>query len=277
MDVKPVAAWDQLAEAWDMLMGTPGNDYYTAVELPALERLVQPKPGDCALDLATGNGLVAHWMAQKGTSVLATDGSPVMLTKAQARQSKRLKENGEAKVSYQILDVTDPQHFEELIQSRGPGAGGAFDIITMNMAIMDVSTLEHLANALPKLLKRDGGRFVATLLHPLFTCGVTRAVEYRDNPESGREEAFHTLKMTKYLDVPSYKGVATQSQPYPQLYFHRPMQEIFAPFFKAGLVLDALEEPNFDEAYVKARDLDIGSLRQFTQFPKILAFRMKIA
>ncbi|EGD84374.2 hypothetical protein H113_08152 [Trichophyton rubrum MR1459] len=60
-------------------------------------------------------------------------------------------------------------------------------------------------------------RFVATLLHPLFTCGVTRAVEYRDNPESGREEAFHTLKMTKYLDVPSYKGVATQSQPYPQI------------------------------------------------------------
>ncbi|EGD94667.1 hypothetical protein TESG_02175 [Trichophyton tonsurans CBS 112818] len=261
MDVKPVAAWDQLAEAWDMLMGTPGNDYYTVIELPALERLVQPKPGDCALDLATGNGLVAHWMAQKGSSVLATDGSSAMVTKARARQSKRLEENGEGKVSYKILDVTDPQHFEELIQSRGIGAGGAFDIITMNMAIMDVSTLEHLANALPKLLKRDGGRFVATLLHPLFTCGVTRAVEYRDNPESGREEAFHSLKMTKYL----------------HLYFHRPMHEIFAPFFKAGLVLDALEEPNFDEAYVKARDLDIGSLRQFTQFPKILAFRMKIA
>ncbi|GBF60162.1 hypothetical protein TMEN_2567 [Trichophyton mentagrophytes] len=277
MDVKPVAAWDQLAEAWDMLMGTPGNDYYTIIELPALERLVQPKPGDCALDLATGNGLVAHWMAQKGSSVLATDGSSAMVTKARARQSKRLEENGEVKVSYKILDVTDPQHFEELIQSRGIGAGGAFDIITMNMAIMDVSTLEHLANALPKLLKRDGGRFVATLLHPLFTCGVARAVEYRDNPESGREEAFHSLKMTKYLHVPPYKGVATQSQPHPQLYFHRPMHEIFAPFFKAGLVLDALEEPNFDEAYVKARDLDIGSLRQFTQFPKILAFRMKIA
>ncbi|EFE40723.1 hypothetical protein TRV_04548 [Trichophyton verrucosum HKI 0517] len=259
MDAKPVAAWDQLAETWDTLMGTPGNDYYTVIELPALERLVQPNPGDCALDLATGNGLVAHWMAQKGTSVLATDGSPAMVAKAQARQSKRLEENGEVKVSYQILDVTDPQHFDELIQSRGLGAGGAFDIITMNMAIMDVSTLEHLANALPKLLKRDG------------------AVEYKDNPESGREEVFHSLKMTKYLHVPPYKGVATQSQPHPQLYFHRPMHEIFAPFFKAGLVLDALEEPNFDEAYVKARDLDIGSLRQFTQFPKILAFRMKIA
>ncbi|KAK2867804.1 hypothetical protein FQN49_003457 [Arthroderma sp. PD_2] len=145
------------------------------------------------------------------------------------------------------------------------------------MAIMDVSTLEHLANALPRLLKKDGGRFVATLLHPLFTCGVTRSVEFSDNPESGREEAVHTLKMAKYLHVPPYRGVATQSQPHPQLYFHRPMHELFTPFFRAGLVLDALEEPNFDEAYVKARDLDLGSFRQFTQFPKLLAFRLKVA
>ncbi|EFQ97754.1 hypothetical protein MGYG_00795 [Nannizzia gypsea CBS 118893] len=274
-NANPVAAWDQLAEIWDTLMGTPGNDYFTVIELPALERLAQPKPGDCALDLATGNGLVAHWMAQKGAGVLATDGSPAMVAHAQARQSKRLKDDeDEGKVSYKILDVTNPQHFEELIQSK---AGETFDIITMNMAIMDVATLEHLANALPKLLKRDGGRFVASLLHPLFTCGVIRAVEYKDNPETGREEAFHTLKMTKYLHVPPYNGVTTQSQPHAQLYFHRPMHEIFAPFFKAGLVLDALEEPNFDEAYIKARDLDTGSLRQFTQFPKILAFRMKIA
>lgn len=62
-----------------------------------------------------------------------------------------------------------------------------------------------------------------------------------------------------------------------QYYFHRPLHELFSPFFRAGLVLDALEEPNFDEAYVKTRAMDIGSLRQFTQFPKILAFRLKIA
>ncbi|KAM5439250.1 hypothetical protein MferCBS31731_004671 [Microsporum ferrugineum] len=273
MDFNPVTAWDQLAGSWDELMGNEGNDYFTVVELPVLERMVQPKNGDRALDLATGNGLVAHWMALQGVDVIATDASPAMIVNARAREPKRL-ENSETEVEvlYNVLNVTNPLHFEELLSS---GVAGLFDIITMNMAIMDVSTLEHLANALPKLLDRDGGRFVATLLHPLFTCGVTRSVEYRDNPESGREETFHAVKMIKYLHVPPYKGVAAQSQPHPQYYFHRPLHELFSPFFRAGLVLDALEE--FDEAYVKTRAMDIGSLRQFTQFPKILAFRLKIA
>ncbi|KAF3491114.1 uncharacterized protein GIQ15_00631 [Arthroderma uncinatum] len=275
MEFDPVLTWDRLAESWDAAMGTEGNDYFTVIELPALERMVQPKPGDRALDLATGNGLVAHWLAQKGASVLATDGSPAMIVHAQARQAMRFKGiEVESLVAYGVLDVTNPLHFEELISSD---RGGPFDIITMNMAIMDVSTLEHLANALPRLLKNGGGRFVATLLHPLFTCGVTRSVEYSDNPKSGREEAVYTLKMSKYLHVPPSKGVATQSQPHSQLYFHRPIHELFSPFFRAGLILDALEEPNFDEAYTKANDLKLGSLRQFTQFPKLLAFRLKRA
>lgn len=33
---------------------------------------------------------------------------------------------------------------------------GGFDVVIMNMAIMDVSTIEPLAAALPKLLKKDG-------------------------------------------------------------------------------------------------------------------------
>jgi hypothetical protein len=33
---------------------------------------------------------------------------------------------------------------------------GGFDIVVINMAIMDIATLEPLAAALPKLLKKDG-------------------------------------------------------------------------------------------------------------------------
>ena len=33
---------------------------------------------------------------------------------------------------------------------------GGFDIVLMNMALMDVATLDPLAEALPKLLKKDG-------------------------------------------------------------------------------------------------------------------------
>lgn len=33
---------------------------------------------------------------------------------------------------------------------------GGFDVVLINMAIMDVETLDPLADALPKLLKRNG-------------------------------------------------------------------------------------------------------------------------
>ncbi|KAK2867805.1 hypothetical protein FQN49_003458 [Arthroderma sp. PD_2] len=118
MEFNPVAAWDQLAESWDATMGTEGNDYYIVIELPALERMVQPKSGDRALDLATGNGLVAHWLGQRVTSVLATDASPAMIVRAQAQQALRFKDRHTATaVTYKVLDVTSPQHFEELISS----------------------------------------------------------------------------------------------------------------------------------------------------------------
>lgn len=60
-----------------------------------------------------------------------------------------------------------------------------------------------------------------------------------------------------------------------QFCFHRPLHELFAPFFRAGLVMDALEEVDFDRSF---RDpVREYAARNYTQFPKILAFRMRPA
>lgn len=58
-----------------------------------------------------------------------------------------------------------------------------------------------------------------------------------------------------------------------QLYFHRPMHELFAIFFKAGLVMDAMEELAFTEEDAEER---IESSSNYTQLPAILAFRMRL-
>lgn len=56
--------------------------------------------------------------------------------------------------------------------------------------------------------------------------------------------------------------------------FHRPLNQLFAPFFQAGLTMDAFEETNFDESF---RDpLREHSSKNFTEFPKILGFRMRL-
>lgn len=52
------------------------------------------------------------------------------------------------------------------------------------------------------------------------------------------------------------------------------MDELFTTFFRAGLVMDAMEEPAFSaEDEEKGR---VESSRNYTQLPAILSFRMRL-
>ncbi len=51
------------------------------------------------------------------------------------------------------------------------------------------------------------------------------------------------------------------------------MHELLGVFFRAGLALDALEEPAFTEKDHNASNL--ASSLNFTQFPPIMAFRLR--
>ena len=114
-----LANWDVNASFWDQGMGATGNDYYTDLELPALKRMAAIQGGERALDLATGNGLVARWLAGQGVgSVIATDGSKKMVECARGRgaDASAVDGNRGAVVSYQVLDVTDRERLEEFIE-----------------------------------------------------------------------------------------------------------------------------------------------------------------
>lgn len=105
-------SWETNAEFWDNGIGEHGNKYWKVLQLPALKRMICVKPGSKALDLATGNGLVARWLASEGASVLATDGLEGMLERAKLHHSAAY----DGSISYRRLDVTDVAAFEALIQ-----------------------------------------------------------------------------------------------------------------------------------------------------------------
>ena len=98
-------------------MGQDGNEYWNMLQVPCLKRLVPLKPGLKALDLATGNGLVARWLAAGGADVTATDGSEKMLEHA----TRRANEGG-LRMEFRKLDVTQPQDFEDLLASSAGSA-----------------------------------------------------------------------------------------------------------------------------------------------------------
>ena len=122
---------------------------------------------------------------------------------------------------------------------------GAFDAVVCNMALMDVPEIAPLAASLPSLLAADG-RFVFSITHPCFNRLATRftaEAEYEAGALVSRRGVF----ISRYLTAESGEGVAIHGQPANQLYFDRPLAQLLAPFFAAGLALDGIEEPAFPE------------------------------
>ncbi|KAH8892549.1 S-adenosyl-L-methionine-dependent methyltransferase [Thozetella sp. PMI_491] len=260
-----VDVWSTNAAHWDKKITPEGNAFWKVLQEPCLRRFFTDhlKPGCRALDISTGNGLCARWLASHGATVLATDGAPEMVEIAKSHAPEG------AGISFQKLDVADPADFAALLES--PAASEGFDIVLMNMAIMDVATIDPLAEALPKLLKKNGV-FVATLLHPVFyTARVRRNMEVRD--DLPKREVKYTITLSGYLNVPPFQGWAHEDQPVLQYLFHRPIYELLGTFLKTGLVMDGIEEPSFTDENRQAKSA--ASIHNWNEFPPIFAFRMR--
>ncbi|KAK3291542.1 S-adenosyl-L-methionine-dependent methyltransferase [Chaetomium fimeti] len=275
LSARAVASWEDNAAYWDSSITKHGNKYWKRLQEPSLARLIGPssspnqKPDPNreyrALELATGNGLCARWLAHRGASVLATDACENMLALAKGHCEPGTVEES---IRFRRVDVTSEEELGAL------AAEGPFDVVLLNMAAMDIADLAPLAKKLSSLLEVDGV-FVATVLHPVFfTSNATRSIEVGYSPVTGECEIVRGKLIKEYMSVPPAVGIAIPGQPVKQVYFHRPIHELFGIFFNAGLVMDAMEELAFTEE--DAEDDRIESSSNYTQLPAILSFRMRL-
>ncbi len=68
------------------------------------------------------------------------------------------------------------------------------------------------------------------------------------------------MKVSDYLVVPAGKGTGMPGEPEPHWYFHRPLHELFDAFFRAGFVLDGLEEPALKTQNMNPHELSWSNL-----------------
>jgi 2-polyprenyl-3-methyl-5-hydroxy-6-metoxy-1,4-benzoquinol methylase len=245
--------WNANAEFWDGRMGE-GNAFHKTLIEPTQLAMLDIKPGQRILDIACGNGQFARKMASLGASITAVDFSENFIDIARAKS--------DPDIEYRVIDATSETDLNTLM-------GTPFDAIVCTMAMMDMENIGILINRLPGLLKKDG-KFVFSVLHPCFNSGENVLVHERDETE-GEVKNKYSVKISNYLVEKSELGIGMVGQPKAQYYFHRPISTILRSCFKAGLLLDALEEPSFADIVKSDRIYD----NVFKHIPAALVCRLK--
>lgn len=254
------AIWNAKATFWDERMGE-GNAFQRILIGPSVERLLALREGERVLDVACGNGVMTRRLASLGARVTGCDFSEVFIERARARTPQDLAD----RINYLVVDATD----EEQLLALGVGD---FDAIVCNQAFMDLATIEPLLRAAHQLL-RPGGRFVFALAHPCFNSGAFRMVMEQEDRDGGIV-VNRGLTIWNYLTPTAAKGTGMPGEPEPHYYFHRPLSAVLSTCFRAGFVLDGLEEPSFTEPMPSTLALNWG---QLPEMPPVLAGRLRVA
>jgi len=252
--------WDRKAAWWDDYM-EEGNDFQRKLIAPAQEKLLDLKKGEQVLEVACGNGNFARRMAHLGAHVTASDVSERFIDLAR----RRTTENPDM-IDYRVIDATDSDQLMMLGEGR-------FDAAVCTMALFDMWTIEPLVTSLSRLLC-TGGRFVFSIVHPCFnSLSATWVTETEDR--EGELVTTNSVKISGYIRPKARLARATgvKGEPEPHYGFDRPISLLFSTCFKAGFVLDGIEEPIFDEPHPGARP---GSWQSYTEIPPVLVARMRL-
>jgi SAM-dependent methyltransferase len=238
--------WDAKAAFWDERMGE-GNQFQLELIGPAVERLLAVRPEELILDVGCGNGVTSRRLAHLGARIVAVDNSTRFLELARLRS-----DDLSHRIDYRLVDATD----EDQLLALGEGR---FDALVCNMVLMDMPVIDPLMRAAVQLLA-PGGRFVCAVQHPAFNSNAVRLCAETETRGDGVEVTRHAVKVSDYLVVPAGKGTGMPGEPEPHWYFHRPLHELFDAFFRAGFVLDGLEEPALRTQNMNSHQLSWSNL-----------------
>lgn len=127
-------------------------------------QLINPQPGERALDLACGTGLLAIDIASKvgaAGKVIAVDFSAEMQALGKAKVSSQLssgKINEIADIDWILADITSEKLLEQESVKKVLEEHGGFDIISMCQGYMYLADLQGAISFWAEKLLRKGGR-----------------------------------------------------------------------------------------------------------------------
>jgi 2-polyprenyl-3-methyl-5-hydroxy-6-metoxy-1,4-benzoquinol methylase len=222
--------WRRIAAWWDQAIGE-GNDFQRQLIMPVTDRLLAIRPGEWVLDACCGNGNYSRRLSRTGANVVAFDGAESFINVAKKRTTP-----DDGHVEYFLIDATDESAMKLLGENR-------FDAAVCSMAVMDLSKIAPLLNAVQFLLKPTG-RFVFSISHPCFNSNQSVMTAELINTDGKLEQIFG-VKISQYLQNSTDLASGILHQPEPHYTFHRSISALLNECFAAGFILDGLEEPAY--------------------------------
>jgi len=228
---KDVENWNNLAEAWDNKMGDSSNRWHRELILNQTLDLLSLDKHDVVLEIGCGNGSFANELTKYGVKVIATDFSLGMIKHAK----NRWKTN--ELIKFHVADATNEKSLLEVVIDQ------KITKVVSNMAIMDISDIKIMFNFIGKILN-DNGIFVFSSVHPCFqNPGMQKIIEYDDYNESPKIR--RGIKIYSYKNETTQKTLILQNNEMTAIHYHRPLSAIMKILKNSCFILDAIEEPVF--------------------------------
>ena len=253
--------WDEASRSWANFV-REGKDYYRdEMNNPAAFKVIGNVKGKQVLDLSCGEGYNTRILARRGAKVFGVDFSAQMIELA-----KRVEKKESLGINYRVSDAADLKDFED----------GRFDVVTCFMALMDIEHYEDAISEVSRVLKKNG-RFVFSITHPCFECGLTIEGEsiadwkYEGRTEGSSEERALCLEIKNYFSVAKCDVSWTMerlARPFKTTSFHRTLTDYFQALYKNGFLVMRLIEPKPTSRSVSK----YPSLRKHMKIPHSIIF-----
>ena len=78
----PGTDWSNVADWYADHLGAAGSEYHQRVVLPGVLRLLEPKPGQKILDVASGQGVLCRLLAARGACVTGVESAAPLIERA---------------------------------------------------------------------------------------------------------------------------------------------------------------------------------------------------
>ncbi|MBX4209327.1 class I SAM-dependent methyltransferase [Candidatus Parcubacteria bacterium] len=214
-------SWGNVASWYDKVVNDE-DSYQSQVILPNVLRLMAPKKGDRALDLACGQGFFSHALAAEGAHVTGVDIAPELIDIARAHATHNQE--------FYVSPADNLRMFKDK----------SFDSAVSVLALQNIDKMALAFKEVSRVLK-PGAKFVIVLNHPAFRIPGKSAWGFDDTTATQYRRVDEYMSESR-ATIDMHPGRSDAQDKKLTYSFHRPIQVYSKNLANAGFAIARIEE-----------------------------------